>query len=107
METEGTALREDNNALYLKEDFSRISKTLNRVQRAWQLLSTLRFFVFITVDLNKFEDFKREVIVSFDNASFQNEVKSQLKITVVLNGSFQIKTSGYYTGIEILQSFAL
>lgn len=39
-------------------------------------MSTLRFFVFITVDLNKFEDFKREVIVSFDNASFQNEVKA-------------------------------
>ena len=39
-------------------------------------MSTLRIFVFITVDLNKFEDFKKEVIVPFDNASFPNEVKA-------------------------------
>ena len=37
---------------------------------------TLRFFVFIAVDLNECEDFKKEVIIPFDNASFQNEVKA-------------------------------
>lgn len=39
-------------------------------------MSTLRFFVFIAVDLNKCEDFKKEIIIPFDNASFQNEVKA-------------------------------
>lgn len=36
----------------------------------------MRVFVLITFDLNKFEDLKNEVIVPFDNAGFQNEVKA-------------------------------